>query len=139
VISDFIVTNCQLLADLKSEADDRLTVQSSEDNLLLFIAVVNLQPHPLGLARVLILKFNLDVIASLIGRHGQTHESDSITPSYIIPGLWASWQPKVGDLRMAQSSRSRKAYTTPAEAAAPMKACVLLTLITPEQVFFPHC
>lgn len=66
MISNLIVTNGELLAHPKLEADDRLTVEPSEDNLLFFITVIHLHPHPLGLPGVAILKFNLDVITTLI-------------------------------------------------------------------------
>jgi len=51
--------------------DNRLTVERAENQLLVIMALVYQNPHPLGLGRSVISEFNLYMIATLKFRHGR--------------------------------------------------------------------
>ncbi|SRR6266436_579354 len=73
VVSDFVVADSQLLSNLEAYMEDWLAVQPTEDDPVLVIAGLNLNPHPFTLAGRIVREFDFYMIARLIKGHCPTY------------------------------------------------------------------
>lgn len=69
MISNLVVTHRQQLPHFQIRVYDGFTVEATKNKFVLIIAVIDSKPHPFALARILVSKFDLYVIAGLINRH----------------------------------------------------------------------
>jgi hypothetical protein len=66
VLAYFVIRHRELLSDAENRVDHRFAIEPSEDEALLVVAIVDLNPHPFSVLRTIMPKLNLHMVASVL-------------------------------------------------------------------------